>query len=73
MGNLFLAVVYGYIMFTAATYLSSGSELLLDVLGPGIIGGLFLPLLGALPDALLILGLFFFVFLCSFLALSTGC
>lgn len=42
-------------MFFAATYLSSGSELLLQILGPGIIGGLFLPVLGALPDALLIL------------------
>ncbi|KAF5728270.1 hypothetical protein HS088_TW21G00415 [Tripterygium wilfordii] len=42
-------------MFTAATYLSGGSELLLEILGPGIIGGLFLPVLGALPDAMLIL------------------
>lgn len=54
-GNLFLIVVYGYLMFLAATYLSSGSELLLEILGPGIIGGLFLPILGALPDAMLIL------------------
>lgn len=54
-GNLFLILVYGYLMFFAATYLSSGSELLLQILGPGIIGGLFLPVLGALPDALLIL------------------
>ncbi|XP_011000241.1 PREDICTED: uncharacterized protein LOC105107868 [Populus euphratica] len=54
-GNLFLILVYGYLMFLAATYLSSGSELLLQILGPGIIGGLFLPVLGALPDALLIL------------------
>ncbi|CAN4075569.1 unnamed protein product [Withania somnifera] len=42
-------------MFLAAMYLSSGSELLLQILGPGIIGGLFLPVLGALPDAMLIL------------------
>jgi hypothetical protein len=64
-GNLFLILVYGYLMFFAATYLSSGSELLLQILGPGIIGGLFLPVLGALPDALLILGNFisFFLFL----------
>ncbi|KAB5521287.1 hypothetical protein DKX38_025606 [Salix brachista] len=54
-GNLFLILVYGYLMFFAATYLSSGSELLLQILGPGIVGGLFLPVLGALPDALLIL------------------
>lgn len=43
-------------MFLAATYLSAGSELLLEILGPGIVGGLFLPILGALPDAMLILG-----------------
>ncbi|PWA66615.1 calcium-binding EF-hand family protein [Artemisia annua] len=54
-GNLFLILVYGYLMFLAATYLSSGSELMLEILGPGIVGGLFLPILGALPDALLIL------------------
>ncbi|KAB2615958.1 hypothetical protein D8674_022546 [Pyrus ussuriensis x Pyrus communis] len=54
-GNLFLILVYGYLMYLAATYLSNGSELLLEILGPGIIGGLFLPILGALPDAMLIL------------------
>ncbi|PON45676.1 Parvalbumin [Parasponia andersonii] len=55
LGNLFLIIVYGYLMFSAATYLSNGSELLLEILGPGLIGGLFLPILGALPDAMLIL------------------
>ncbi|KAM7251565.1 hypothetical protein ACFE04_023448 [Oxalis oulophora] len=54
-GNLFLIVVYGWLMYLAATYLSSGSELLLEILGPGLVGGLFLPMLGALPDAMLIL------------------
>ncbi|PIN16029.1 hypothetical protein CDL12_11325 [Handroanthus impetiginosus] len=55
LGNLFLIVVYGFLMFLAATYLSTGSEMLLQILGPGIVGGLFLPILGALPDAMLIL------------------
>ncbi|KAK9150395.1 hypothetical protein Syun_008704 [Stephania yunnanensis] len=55
LGNLFLILVYGYLMFLAARYLSEGSELLLEILGPGIVGGLFLPMLGALPDAMLIL------------------
>ncbi|GMH24932.1 hypothetical protein Nepgr_026775 [Nepenthes gracilis] len=54
-GNLFLIIVYGYLMFLAATFLSNGSELLLEILGPGIVGGLLLPILGALPDAMLIL------------------
>ena len=56
LGNLFLIVVYGGLMFMAAKSISTGSELLLEILGPGIIGGLFLPILGALPDAMLILG-----------------
>ncbi|KAL7218330.1 hypothetical protein ACSBR2_011573 [Camellia fascicularis] len=42
-------------MFLAATNLSNASELLLKILGPGIVGGLFLPILGSLPDAMLIL------------------
>lgn len=48
-------------MYTAATFLSGGSELLLEILGPGIVGGLFLPILGAFPDAMLILGTTIFV------------
>ncbi|PAN04963.1 hypothetical protein PAHAL_1G105100 [Panicum hallii] len=55
LGNLFLVLAYGFLMFKAATYLSAGSELLLEILGPGVVGGLFLPILGALPDAMLIL------------------
>ncbi|KAL8242631.1 hypothetical protein R6Q59_012933 [Mikania micrantha] len=54
-GNLFLIWVYGYLMFVAAKYLSTGCELMLEILGPGVVGGLFLPILGALPDAMLIL------------------
>jgi hypothetical protein len=69
-GNLFLIIVYGFLMYTAATFLSNGSELLLEILGPGIVGGLFLPILGALPDAMLILGtnhnLFSFFYIINF-------
>ncbi|CAN1859470.1 Sodium/calcium exchanger NCL [Linum perenne] len=54
-GNVFLIVVYGYMMFLAAKLLSCGSEILLHMLGPGIVGGLFLPVLGSLPDAAIIL------------------
>lgn len=56
LGNLFLMLVYGYLMYSAAKWLSSGSEILLEILGPGIVGGLFLPVLTSLPDAMLILG-----------------
>ncbi|WCJ30853.1 sodium/calcium exchanger family protein / calcium-binding EF hand family protein [Euphorbia peplus] len=54
-GNIFLILVYGSMMFFSAKMLSDGSEILLQILGPGIIGGLFLPLLGALPDSAIIL------------------
>ncbi|XP_040987381.1 sodium/calcium exchanger NCL-like [Juglans microcarpa x Juglans regia] len=54
-GNIFLIVVYDYLMFLSATYLANGSEVLLEILGPGIVGGLVLPILGAVPDAMLIL------------------
>lgn len=55
-GNVFLILVYGYVMFLAAKFLSNGSENLLQILGPGIIGGLFLPVLSSVPDAAIILG-----------------
>ncbi|OWM73371.1 sodium/calcium exchanger NCL-like [Punica granatum] len=55
LGNVFLILVYGYMMFVSAKLLSDGSEILLQVLGPGIIGGLFLPILSSLPDAAIIL------------------
>ncbi|KAL6134125.1 hypothetical protein ACLB2K_066358 [Fragaria x ananassa] len=55
LGNIFLIIVYGYVMFVTAKLLSAGSEILLQILGPGIIGGLFLPLLSAVPDATIIL------------------
>ncbi|KAM7495058.1 hypothetical protein LguiB_029667 [Lonicera macranthoides] len=59
-GNTFLIIVYGYLMSLAAKYLSDGSEGLLEILGPGIVGGLLLPGLSTLPDASIVLvsGLF---------------
>ncbi|XP_062153212.1 sodium/calcium exchanger NCL-like [Alnus glutinosa] len=54
-GNVFLILVYSYLMFLGAKLLSEGSEILLKILGPGIIGGLFLPVLSSLPDATIIL------------------
>jgi len=56
LGNVFLILVYSYLMFLGAKLLSEGSEILLKILGPGIIGGLFLPVLSSLPDATIILG-----------------
>ena len=47
-------VVYGYFLLQGAQLIGDGSEMLLHVLDPGIIGGLVLPVLGALPDAIMI-------------------
>jgi hypothetical protein len=38
-----------------AVLLSDGSELLLEIVDPGIVGGVALPVLGALPDSLIVL------------------
>jgi len=54
-GLLFMTVVYGYILLTAAEQIGKGSELLLTVFGPGIVGGLVIPILGAIPDGMIIL------------------
>ncbi|KDP36272.1 hypothetical protein JCGZ_09837 [Jatropha curcas] len=54
-GNLILIIGYGYLFFVASTFLSNGSEILREILGPGIAGGLLLPQLGELADATLVL------------------
>ncbi|KAK9799325.1 hypothetical protein WJX73_002090 [Symbiochloris irregularis] len=53
-GSMVLMLVYGRLILYAANWLSDGSELLLEILNPGLIGGLVLPILGALPDAFII-------------------
>ena len=51
---LFLNFVYGFGLLQAANLIADGSELLLEVLSPGLVGGLLLPVLGAVPDAAVI-------------------
>lgn len=51
----FLAAVYGYILFKASGLIANGSEMLMLVFNPGLIGGLLLPVLGAVPDAAIVL------------------
>lgn len=53
--SVFLNLVYGYALLTAAGFISDGSELLLEILSPGLVGGLLLPILGAVPDAAVII------------------
>lgn len=52
---LFMMIVYGYILMKASETISEGSEHLLILFGPGIVGGLLIPILGAVPDCAIIL------------------
>jgi hypothetical protein len=54
-GNLMLMVAYGFVLSCGAKLISDGAEMLLEVSNPVIVGGLVLPILGALPDAAMIL------------------
>jgi len=55
-GSIFLTCVYGAILTFAAQCIGDGGEFLLEmeVLPPSIIGGILLPILGAVPDAAII-------------------
>ncbi|KAL6067188.1 hypothetical protein QOT17_008981 [Balamuthia mandrillaris] len=50
-GNLFLVLVYSLILAFGSKLIARGSDVLMEVVDAGVIGGLLLPLLGALPDA----------------------
>lgn len=55
-GLLWLFLSYGYILFRASGLISEGSELLLLVPSlAGLVGGVVLPLLGAVPDGAIML------------------
>ena len=50
-GLLWLLFSYGYALFYAANLIGEGSELLLLVPSmAGLVGGIVLPMLGAVPD-----------------------
>lgn len=46
---------YGFLLFKAAVLIGDGSEKLLLIYGPGIVGGLVIPILGAVPDGAIVL------------------
>lgn len=52
---LFMMAVYGYILFKASNLIADGSDILREIYGAGIVGGILIPILGALPDGLIIL------------------
>jgi len=55
-GSIFLMFAYGAVLMFAATCIGDGGEALLEmqVLPPAVIGGLLLPILGAIPDAVIV-------------------
>ena len=54
-GNIVLILFYGLTLGFAAKLISDGAELLLDLgLPAGLIGGVILPVLGAVPDSVMI-------------------
>eukprot|EP00111_Clytia_hemisphaerica_P008436 TCONS_00024625-protein len=54
-GNVILMLFYGAILGGAAKLISDGAEMLLDLgFSPSIIGGVVLPILGAVPDCAII-------------------
>lgn len=53
---LFLMVVYAFVLFKASNLISDGSELLLLIPSvAGIVGSVVLPILGAVPDGMIVL------------------
>ena len=53
-GNTFLVLAYGFLVAYGSKYIAEGAEQLLEIFDPGIISGIVLPILGALPDAAVI-------------------
>mmetsp|Transcript_67505 Transcript_67505/g.162019 ORF Transcript_67505/g.162019 Transcript_67505/m.162019 type:complete len:592 (+) Transcript_67505:178-1953(+) len=55
-GQLFWTLVtYGYVLFQASNFISDGSELLLLIPAlSGIVGSIVLPVLGAVPDGMMV-------------------
>eukprot|EP00708_Paratrimastix_pyriformis_P002565 GAFH01001314.1.p1 GENE.GAFH01001314.1~~GAFH01001314.1.p1 ORF type:complete len:500 (+),score=179.78 GAFH01001314.1:31-1530(+) len=53
-GNLLLMAIYGFILSKGSGWIADGAERLIDVLPGPLVGGLILPVLGAVPDAAMI-------------------
>lgn len=58
-GNLFLLVVYEYLLSLADKYISSGSNLFFQMFGTGVFGGSVFYVLAKFPQIVLVLGKLF--------------
>ncbi|KAK8973574.1 hypothetical protein V6N11_030764 [Hibiscus sabdariffa] len=54
-GNIFLILVYEYLLFRGESYLGYGGEQMFKILGPGFFGASAFQILGALPESLILL------------------
>ncbi|CAL0326527.1 unnamed protein product [Lupinus luteus] len=54
-GDLFLILVYEYLLFHGESYLARGGEQIFKILGPGIFGASAFHIIGALPESLILL------------------
>ena len=53
--QIFMMMVYGFILMYGSKLIGDGSDILLDIYKAGIVGGLLIPILGAVPDGVIIL------------------
>ncbi|KAK4439142.1 Sodium/calcium exchanger NCL2 [Sesamum alatum] len=54
-GQVFLIVVYEYLLFHGESYVASGGQRIFKILGPGVFGACAFQLIGSLPEALILL------------------
>lgn len=63
LGHVFLIAVYEYLLFHGESYVAAGGEKIFKILGPGVFGASAFHVLGALPESLILLGIYAY-FLC---------
>ncbi|KAI3702584.1 hypothetical protein L6452_28328 [Arctium lappa] len=54
-GHFFFVVVYEYLLFQGESLVVSGGSRLFEILGPGVFGASAFPVLGPLPESLIVL------------------
>ncbi|GAV78776.1 hypothetical protein CFOL_v3_22241, partial [Cephalotus follicularis] len=54
-GQLFLMVVYEYLLYLSANYVSKGSELFFETFGTGLLGASLFQMIGLIPQLLMVI------------------
>merc|ERR1711957_433386 len=50
-----MLLIYGYILLRGAMFIGEGGEMLLLLYGPGIVGGILLPIINVIPDCIVVI------------------